>query len=150
MSVQKIIQESINKNPLALKEALEEELRSRVALALEAKVAESNDNDDEDCDDDEDDGMDESFDLSDYTVEELEDFMMSEEFEQLDELDKKTLASYVKKAAGAGKEGMAYQARAMTQAAQPDTADKADYKKSQRKVNNRSTGIQRAADRLAK
>jgi len=36
--------------------------------------------------------------LEDYSVEELEDFMMSEDFEQLDELSKKTLGSYVKKA----------------------------------------------------
>ena len=40
----------------------------------------------------------ESFDLSDLTLEELEDFMMSEEFEQLDEISKKTLRSYVMKA----------------------------------------------------
>jgi len=39
----------------------------------------------------------EDFALEDYSVEELEDFMMSEEFEQLDELSKKTLGSYVKK-----------------------------------------------------
>ena len=38
MSVQKIIQESINGNPLEMKEALAEELRARVALALEAKM----------------------------------------------------------------------------------------------------------------
>ena len=40
----------------------------------------------------------ESFDIEDYSVEELEDFMMSEEFEQLDELSKKTLGSYINKA----------------------------------------------------
>lgn len=38
MPIQQIIQESINKNPLGLKEALEEELRARIALALEAKL----------------------------------------------------------------------------------------------------------------
>ncbi len=40
MSVQRIIQESINKNPIGIKEALAEELRTRVALALalEAKM----------------------------------------------------------------------------------------------------------------
>jgi hypothetical protein len=43
-------------------------------------------------------GIKESFDLEDYSVEELEDFMMSEDFEQLDEISKKTLGSYVKKA----------------------------------------------------
>ncbi len=40
----------------------------------------------------------EEFTLEDYSVEELEDFMMSEDFEQLDELSKATLSSYVKKA----------------------------------------------------
>jgi len=54
MSLQKIIKESVEKNPLGLKEALEEELRNRVALALEAKMKEEDDYDDDD-DDDEDD-----------------------------------------------------------------------------------------------
>jgi hypothetical protein len=40
----------------------------------------------------------EDFTLEDYSVEEIEDFMMSEDFEQLDELSKKTLGSYMKKA----------------------------------------------------
>lgn len=50
MSVEKIIQESVNKNPLGMKEALEEELRSRLALALEAKMNNEDDDDDEDDD----------------------------------------------------------------------------------------------------
>lgn len=88
MSVQRIIQESVNKNPLGLKEAFAEELSKRVRLALEAKMG----------DDEGDEDIDESFDLSDYTVEELEDFMMSEDFEQLDEIGRKTLSSYIGKA----------------------------------------------------
>lgn len=40
MSIQKIIQESINKNPLEVKDALAEELRVRIAEALEAKMNE--------------------------------------------------------------------------------------------------------------
>ena len=40
MSIQKIIQESINSNPLEMKEALAEELRNRVAEALAAKMEE--------------------------------------------------------------------------------------------------------------
>jgi hypothetical protein len=36
--------------------------------------------------------------LEDFTPEELEDFMQTEEYEQLDELSKDTLGSYVKKA----------------------------------------------------
>jgi hypothetical protein len=72
MSIKQIIQESINKNPLGLKEALEEELRARIALALEAKVAES-EHDDEEEDED-------------------------EESEQIDEISKDTLRSYSMKA----------------------------------------------------
>jgi len=41
---------------------------------------------------------DEELTLEDYSLEELEDYMMSEEFEQLDELSKTTLGNYVKKA----------------------------------------------------
>ena len=39
--VKKIIKEAMEKNPLGLKEAVAEELRNRVALALEAKMEES-------------------------------------------------------------------------------------------------------------
>ena len=42
--------------------------------------------------------LEEELNLEDYSVEELEDFMMSEDFEQLDEVSKKTLGSYVTKA----------------------------------------------------
>jgi hypothetical protein len=38
MSLQRIIKESVDKNPIGLKEALENELRSRIAVALEAKM----------------------------------------------------------------------------------------------------------------
>ncbi len=57
MSVQKIIQESINKNPLEMKEALSEELRARVTLALEAKMKEQDDEEDDMEDEEEDDDM---------------------------------------------------------------------------------------------
>jgi hypothetical protein len=39
----------------------------------------------------------EDFDLSEFTLEEIQEFMESEDFSTLDELSKKTLASYVKK-----------------------------------------------------
>ena len=80
MSIQKLIQESIAGNPLEMKEALAEELRSRIALALEAKMKDDEKDDDEDDDEDKDD-------------------MKKEEVEQIDELKKSTLASYVSKAA---------------------------------------------------
>ena len=239
MSVQKIIQESIAENPLGLKQALQEELRNRIAVALESKIAEAkeedSDNNGDDSDDDSDDeeeldevsgatlgsyyvkadksrkaeyqkakdhmqnyfsnkdsdkspegikkaqaeydkynnkankrmqGMNnamnkltgssfakvhakEEFDLSDFTIEELESFIMSEEFEQLDELDKKTLASYVKKAAGVAHRNTLPNAMRdrMTAA---NIGDKEWYKQSGRIADNRSKGIQRAADKLAK
>ena len=43
MSIQKIIQEAVSKNPVGLKEVLEEELAKRVAEAIEAKLEESSD-----------------------------------------------------------------------------------------------------------
>jgi hypothetical protein len=120
MPIKQIIQESINKNPLGLKEALEEELRGRIALALEAKVAESEHEDDEEEEDEEDDE--------------------DEESEQIDEISKKTLASYVKKATPSamshGVKGMDYK--------------NDDQSKHFNKAMNRMIGIQRAADKLAK
>ena len=38
--------------------------------------------------------------LEDYSVEEIQEFMQTEDFEQLDELSKKTLGSYINRAAG--------------------------------------------------
>jgi hypothetical protein len=72
-----------------------------------------------------------------------------EEVEQIDELDRKTLASYVKKAAGVGHRNTLPNAMRdrMTAAA---IGDKEWYKQSGRNADNRSKGIQRAADRLAK
>jgi cation transport regulator ChaB len=54
MSIQKIIQESINGNPLEMKEILESELRDRIRLALEAKMSDEDEDDDEDDDSEED------------------------------------------------------------------------------------------------
>jgi hypothetical protein len=54
MSVHRIIQESIEKNPLGLKEAFSEELSNRIRLALEAKMNDEDEEDDEDEDEDED------------------------------------------------------------------------------------------------
>lgn len=60
MSVQKIIQESMDKNPLGVKEALGEELQGRILAALEEKykkMKEEDDMEDDEDDDDEDDDM---------------------------------------------------------------------------------------------
>lgn len=50
-----IIKESINKNPLEMKEAIAEELRARVALALEAKMKDDEEEDDMEDEEEEDD-----------------------------------------------------------------------------------------------
>ena len=65
MSIRDIIEHSVNKNPLAMKEALDEEMRNRIAIAIQEKMmAEKNDemleaSDDEDDEDDEDEDEDE-------------------------------------------------------------------------------------------
>jgi hypothetical protein len=100
MSLEKIVEEALAGRPLEMKEAFEEAIQARVLAALEEKYAEMNGLDEDEDEDD----MDESFDLSDLTLEELEDFMMSEDFDQLDEISKKTLASYVKKNMDSGAE----------------------------------------------
>lgn len=204
MSVQKIIQESLNKNPLGVKEALEEALQDRIRVALEEKYKKMQKDEDEDEDLDEAHGVFrkggsigeigknkdpikvhdnhsdakahakrlnsqlsagekkhygigyhvkpikegfavvESLDLSDFTVEELEDFMMSEDFDQLDELDKKTLGSYVKKA----KKSKAYHDREADAAHHDDRmGDSSDH---QARSIGRQTGIDRAKARLKK
>ena len=148
MSVKKIIQESIDKNPLGVKEALEAEMQARVRLALEAKMSEEDDEDDEDMDDDDD--MDESLDLSDLTLEELEDFIESAEFDQLDEISKKTLTSYVKKADKAADKSFsgAIKKQSLAMKGVPGAAEK--QAKHSRDFDKRATGLDRANARLAK
>lgn len=56
MSVKTLIQEAINKDALGFKAALEEELRSRVGLAIEAKMK-GDDEEDDDCEEESDDAV---------------------------------------------------------------------------------------------
>ena len=78
------------------------------------------------------------------SAEELSEFMMSEEFEQLDELSKSTLGSYVKKA------GDDYTKREVRidRALSKDIT--ADTKAAEKKQSNRKTGISKAVDKLTK
>ena len=151
MTIQRIIQEAINKNPLDLKEALTEELRSRIALALEAKMSDEEDDDSSEEDDDEED--------------------MKEEAEQIDELKKSTLASYTRKAAdsmanaahGLGqKRSDADEVDRMTNRNMPNKyaardqmkkalgADDASQRKDRDVIGKRMTGIAQATKRLSK
>ena len=146
MSVQKILQESVEKNPLGLKEAFVEELRSRLGLALEAKMkGKDEDDEDEKC---------ESLSLSDFTIEELEDFMMSEEFEQLDEISTSKLAHYMKRASDDLANTSAN--REFMKANLPDFTDKDTRTKEKvdntfkKMISKRKSGIAQAASKIAR
>ena len=89
--------------------------------------------------------VDESYDIEDYSVEELEDFMMSEEFEQLDELSKKTLGSYVKKATS--DVGLAGFVKGTTV---NDHSRSKDYDDAAAMNRKRKMGIAKAVDKLTK
>ena len=110
--------------------------------------------------------------LEDYTLEEIQDFMMSEDFEQLDELSKNTLGSYVKKAANdMGNRGAAL-AHKQASAAEVDRmtnrndiknkfdaqdkmkaalgADSKSQQKDYDKIGKRQSGISKAVTKLTK
>ena len=78
--------------------------------------------------------------LEDYSVEELEDFMMSEDFEQLDELSRKTLSSYIGKARSSKSNALKDYHKA------PEGSD--EREKIGKKANNRTDGKERAIDTL--
>ena len=102
--------------------------------------------------------IDEEFDLSEYTLEEIQEFMESEDFDSLDELSKKTLASYTKNAAISavvGKEKADASTGAMNQRLSSGDVRGAEYHASKansanRKVGKRIVGIVKATDKLAK
>lgn len=87
----------------------------------------------------------ESFELEDYSVEELEDFMMSEDFEQLDELSKKTLGSYVNKATS--DVGLAGFVKGVTVT---DPTRSKEYEHAASMNKKRKVGINKAVDKLTK
>jgi hypothetical protein len=85
----------------------------------------------------------EEFTLEDYSVEEIEEFMMSEDFEQLDELSKKTLKSYVKGAKADAKANRAdYE--------YTKNWDKDQAKSSVKQAQKREAGIRTATNKLTK
>jgi len=69
MSIEKIVAEAIDNNPLKMKEAFEEEMNARVRAALEEKykkmMKKENDDEEEDEDEDEDDESEEDEDEDD-------------------------------------------------------------------------------------
>jgi len=86
----------------------------------------------------------EEFTLEDYSLEELEDFMVSEDFEQLDELSKATLGSYVKKASGK----LASHGINMVGSLEKSDVKNAAYHGT--KIDKRQKGISKAVDKITK
>jgi len=88
--------------------------------------------------------------VEDYSLEEIEDFMMSEEFEQLDELSKATLGSYVKKASA--QQGLhSYRSgMAATSTSAERKAQGWDMEHDEKKSYKRKLGIIGAANKLSK
>ena len=76
MSLEKIIKEALDQNPLEMKDAFAEEMQSRIAAALEEKyksameedLEEAKDDDDEDEDEDDDDDDDDDSDSDDAKI----------------------------------------------------------------------------------
>ena len=93
----------------------------------------------------------ESIELDDYSIEELLDFVVSEDFDRLDELSKKTLGSYIKKASGNGKNSnMNLAARGMAKYKDDMDGDGDGGVDDDRKAFSRSQNIAKAVDKLTK
>jgi hypothetical protein len=86
----------------------------------------------------------EEFTLEDYSIKEIKDFMVSEEFQQLDELSKDTLKSYVKKSV------VDLPSRGYNAANSMNKSDIENVEYQMRKVSNRKKGIGKAVDKLTK
>ena len=97
----------------------------------------------------------EQLNLEDYSLEELKEFMVSEEFEQLDELSKTTLGSYVNKASGdatksaAGSTSFAFRSTAAKNPRVKDAAAKISDEEEARK-QKRLAGVGKAVQKLTK
>ena len=106
--IAKLLEDSIKLKALKLQEADETKKKSKKEEADESDEEEADESDEDEATEGDKPKFDfsklkkksmkEELDLEDYTLEELEDFMISEDFEELDELSKKTLGSYVRAA----------------------------------------------------
>jgi hypothetical protein len=101
-------------------------------------------NDPDDFDFDLDEDLDEEQ-LDEFSIEELEDFMMSKDYEQLDELSKKTLGSYVKKATS--DVGLAGFVKGVTVT---DPTRSKEYDQAANMNRKRKVGIDKAVNKLTK
>lgn len=131
MTVKTLIQEAMNKNALGFEAALKEELRARMALALEAKMNGDDDEDEQDDENDVDDRVEinpEDGEDDDDEEKEVENAKMRNESRQLDEISSKLAAKYSVKASDSSKH------RSM----------------STKKVDNRYAGVKMADEKIRK
>lgn len=84
MSLEKIVAEALAGRPLEMKEAFEEEIQTRIQARLEAEYMDVLESKDED----------EDIDLDEYSIDEIEEFMQTEDYENLDELSQDALRKY--------------------------------------------------------
>lgn len=82
MSLEKIIAEALAGRPLEMKEAFEAEIQTRIQARLEAEYMNVLESKDEDID------------LDEYSIDEIEEFMQTEDYENLDELSQDALRKY--------------------------------------------------------
>jgi len=99
-------------------------------------------------------GVKEELTLEHYSLEEIQEFMQTEDYEQLDELSKKTLKSYATKARNSGKKFADRSARAYAGAANSATGNNflkktADAAKYAEKSAKRYKGVRRAINKIA-
>jgi len=90
-------------------------------------------------------GVKEEFALEDFTLEEIQDFMMSEDFEQLDELSKNTLQNYIAGASTDMARSGNTLGRLQTHGKLPDVE-----KRISKNLSKRYHGINKAAEKLTK
>lgn len=156
MSIKNIIQESLNKNPIGLKEALTEELRSRVAAVLESMIAEKKSEDDDEEDDDgkpyDADSKGEYDDDEDEKSPKKSKKELDEEVEQIDEISSDLAKRYTKRAKmdrDFNDEDLERLPR-MVRHGTDDQAKQAsaDMMKLGRRNSKRTKGINRAAKRI--
>lgn len=91
--------------------------------------------------------MESTMDLDQYSIEELQDFIQTEEYDQLDELSKKTLGDYIKKSSDHAR-GHSFNAGQATANLNGDGIANFEYQA--KKSSKRQSGINKATSRLTK
>lgn len=154
------IQHAMNNNPAGMSEVIRDIIAGKVEVAIESRKQEIAQSllqpQVEEYEIDEE--IVKKLNLEAFSLDVLEDYILSEEFEQLDELSKKTLANYVKKASDDASwrrhQGYTYYDRGATaRDAGDERKSKLNFRIGNRefaKHDKRQAGISKAVDKLSK